>query len=161
MKKRSIRRIHATRNRTRVAGEMVVATYLARCGYDVFLQWGVLEAYDLVAIKGRSVRRIQVKASNTPGWLIAPKVAGKSYQDSIKSKMRKHGGETLFACVHFDPKKKEVMPNIYFIEQPRLKRLLLKKNQQRGYGILEAKDVTDCLFKLASRPSNKRSTRRN
>jgi Holliday junction resolvase-like predicted endonuclease len=87
-----------------IAAESYSACLLARCGYDVLVQYGANQPhYDLVASKGEAFLPISVKGSQDGGWMLAVKYKGKSrsYCDAADLWLSAQRPDIVFLLVQF------------------------------------------------------------
>jgi Holliday junction resolvase-like predicted endonuclease len=97
------------------AAEAFAAAQLARCGWDVSVQYGANQPeYDLVAVKGERVLKVSVKGSQAGGWgLTQSFVREANYHRAADEWFARHSKKTVFCLVEFKGVPIDAMPRMY------------------------------------------------
>jgi Holliday junction resolvase-like predicted endonuclease len=88
-----------------VAAEAIAAALLARCGYDVSVQYGANQPeYDLIAARGEELLKVSVKGSQDGSWglcqsYMKPKQA--DHHGAIQRWLERHKARTVLCFVQF------------------------------------------------------------
>lgn len=97
------------------AAEAFVAAQLARFGWDVSVQYGANQPeYDLVAVDGDRMLKVQVKGSKDGGWgLTQSYISNANYHSAVDNWLKKHGSKTVFCLVQFKGVPSDALPRMY------------------------------------------------
>jgi len=100
-----------------VAAEAIAAAQLARCGYDVSVQYGANQPeYDLAVIRGERMLKVSVKGSQDGGWGLTQSFLEKgkaNYHEAIDQWLCRHNPRTVFCFVQFMDVPIGAMPRVY------------------------------------------------
>jgi Holliday junction resolvase-like predicted endonuclease len=123
------------------AAEAFVAAQLARCGWDVSVQYGANQPeYDLVAVDGDRVLKVSVKGSKDGGWgLTQSHLAKADYQGAADAWLKKHSRKTVFCLVQFKGIPIESLPRMYLATPSEIAVWLKESAAGRGGTILYEK----------------------
>ena len=101
-----------------VSAEAFSAAVLARCGYNVSVQYGANQPeYDLMAESNDKILKISVKGSQDGGWGLTQsylKNNNSDYHQAIDAWLKAHHKRTVFCLVQFKNTETDQMPRIYF-----------------------------------------------
>jgi Holliday junction resolvase-like predicted endonuclease len=97
------------------AAEAFAAGQLARCGWNVSVQYGANQSeYDLVAVDGERMLKISVKGSTDGGWgLTQSFIADADYHRAADAWLEKHSRKTVFCLVQFKGVPVDALPRMY------------------------------------------------
>ena len=97
------------------AAESFAAAQLARCGWDVSVQYGANQPeYDLVAVDGDRMLKVSVKGSKDGGWgLTQSHIQNADYHSAADKWLAKHSGKTVFCLVQFKGVPIDALPRMY------------------------------------------------
>jgi Holliday junction resolvase-like predicted endonuclease len=132
-----------------VAAEAFAAGILARCGFDVSVQYGANQPeYDLIVVKERIPIKVSVKGSQDGGWgLTQSYIKEANYHAAADAWLKKHDTRTLFCLVQFKGVSINQMPRIYLAWPEQIAAHLKKVAKGRGETILfEYKEWTSRAF---------------
>jgi Holliday junction resolvase-like predicted endonuclease len=115
-----------TSRQTEIAAEAFVASQLARCGYDVLVQYGANQPnYDLIAIKKKQIIPVSVKGSQDGGWALAvskvkhvKNLRGNKYHNAIKLWLKSQRKDVVFFLVQFKSVPMNQPPR-FWVARPR------------------------------------------
>lgn len=121
-----------------IAAEAFAAGQLARCGYDVSVQYGANQPeYDLIATKGEKMLKISVKGSQDGSWgLTQSHLKNANYQEAINIWLSKHKEKTIFCLVQFKNIGINELPKIYLATPEEIAKRLSESVKGRGETIL-------------------------
>lgn len=120
------------------AAEAIVAAQLARCGWDVSVQYGANQPeYDLVAVSGDRMLKVSVKGSKDGGWgLTQSYISNADYHGAIDAWLAKHSLKTVFCLVQFKGVPLETLPRMYLATPIEIANWLRSAAAGRGDTIL-------------------------
>jgi hypothetical protein len=97
------------------AAEAFVAAQLARCGWDVSVQYGANQPeYDLVAVDGDRMLNVQVKGSKDGSWgLTQSYISNANYHSAVDTWLQRHSHKTVFCLVQFKGVPMDALPRMY------------------------------------------------
>ncbi|MBR6107765.1 MAG: hypothetical protein IKQ39_07115 [Oscillospiraceae bacterium] len=121
-----------------VSAEAFAAAVLARCGYDVSVQYGANQPeYDLIAVSNDRMLKISVKGSQDGCWgLTQGFLKNCDYHHAIEEWLENHHKKTVFCLVQFKDTEIDSMPRIYFAAPEKIAKVLHKEANGRGDTIL-------------------------
>ena len=121
-----------------VAAEAYAAALLARCGYDVSVQYGANQPeYDIIAVSGDKMLKISVKGSQDGGWgLTQGYKKGCDYHEAIKKWLHAHHKKTIFCLLQFKDTSIDELPRVYFATPEEIANELNKAAGGRGETVL-------------------------
>lgn len=100
-----------------VAAEAFTAAMFARCGYNVFVQYGANQpGYDLIVDHDSQSLKVSVKGSKDGGWGLCQGYLerGKAdYHDAINRWLARHKPRTVYCFVQFMGVTIKEMPRLY------------------------------------------------
>lgn len=99
-----------------IAAESYSASLLARCGYDISVQYGANQPqYDLVAVKGSRIILVSVKGSQDGGWMLAVKHVGNGvlYHAAIDTWEQSQRKDLVFMMVQYMHASLTQAPPVY------------------------------------------------
>ena len=125
------------------AAEAFAAAQLARCGWDVSVQYGANQPeYDLVAVDGDRFLKVSVKGSKDGGWgLTQSFLANANYHGAIDDWLKKHSKKTVFCLVQFKNISVEALPRMYLAAPEEIGSWLKSAAAGRGDTILYEEHV--------------------
>jgi len=125
-----------TKRQCEIAAEAYAASILARCGYDILVQYGAHQPhFDLAAVKGTRNLLISVKGSKDGGWVLAPKSKGSTYQQAIDEWLQRQREDVVFMFVQFEEVKMSESPHIYIARPQEIAREM-SSHKPGGYGVI-------------------------
>jgi Holliday junction resolvase-like predicted endonuclease len=126
-----------------MAAEAFAAAQLARCGWDVSVQYGANQPeYDLVAVDGDRMLKVSVKGSKEAGWgLTQSFMKHADYHQAADEWLLKHGNRTVFCLVEFKGTSDEMLPRMYLATPKEIANWLKNAAAGRGDTILYEKHV--------------------
>ena len=97
------------------AAEAFAAGQLARCGWDVSVQYGANQPeYDLVAVNQDQVLKISVKGSKDGAWgLTQSYLENADYQGAVDLWLARHSTRVIFCLVQFYDVPIDQLPRMY------------------------------------------------
>ena len=121
-----------------VSAEAYAAALLARCGYDVSVQYDANQPeYDLIAVSGDKMLKISVKDSQDGGWgLTQGYKKDCDYHEAIQKWLDNHHAKTIFCLVQFSGTSVDEMPRIYLASPKEIAERLDASAGGRGETIL-------------------------
>ncbi len=127
-----------TSRHVETAAEAIAAGQIARCGWDVSVQYGAHQPeYDLVAVRGDLMVKISVKGSNTGKWGLSQKfLEGADYHRAVDQWLAKHTRKTVFLLVQFRGVALAELPRLYLATPQEIGRRLKETAGGRGATIL-------------------------
>lgn len=125
------------------SAEAFAAAQLARCGWDVSVQYGANQPeYDLVAVDGDLMLKISVKGSRDGGWGLTQSYLKRAdYHGAVDKWLSKHGKKTVFCLVQFQGTSIETLPRMYLATPQEIAAWLNKSAAGRGDTILYERHV--------------------
>ena len=123
-----------------IAAESYTAYLLARCGYDVLVQYGANQPqYDLVAVKGKRIRTISVKGSQDGGWMIAVKYVkeGVNYHTAIDMWLQAQREDLIYVFVQFLRVELAGVPRVYAAVPSEVAAHMRTQRDGQGHGSLQ------------------------
>ncbi|HEY3899671.1 MAG TPA: group I intron-associated PD-(D/E)XK endonuclease [Chthoniobacter sp.] len=136
------------------AAEAIAAAQLARCGWDVSVQYGANQPeYDLIAAKGDLMLKVSVKGSNNGEWGLTQSFLEKqekrrdaegkpvkgpppSYHAAVDLWLTRHTRHTIFFLVQFWGVPLSQLPRIYVATPAEVAQRLKETSKGRGDTIL-------------------------
>lgn len=136
------------------AAEAIAAAQLARCGWDVSVQYGANQPeYDLIAAKGDLMLKVSVKGSNTGEWGLTQSFLEKrkkkkdadgklinlppaDYHGAIDLWLARHTRRTIFFLVQFYQRPITELPGMYLATPDEIAERLKATAKGRGDTIL-------------------------
>ena len=99
-----------------VSAEAYAAALLARCGYDVSVQYGANQPeYDLIAVSGDKLLKISVKGSQDGGWGLTQGFKKNcDYHQAVERWLNAHHKKTVFCLLQFKNTEIDELPRVYF-----------------------------------------------
>lgn len=133
------------------AAEAFAAAQLARCGWDVSVQYGANQPeYDLVAVGGDRMLKISVKGSQDGGWALTQShIANANYQGATDAWLKKHSKKTIFCLVQFYGVAIDALPRMYLATPTEIASWLKAAAAGRGDTILYEEHVWTSRAKAA------------
>lgn len=132
-----------TARQCEIAAEAYAAHLLARCGYDVLVQYGPGQPkFDLVAVRTNKVGKpertlhVSVKGGQTGGWLLAAKKSNQNYIQSINEWIEAQSEEIVFIFIEFSNTKIGEAPRAYVARPKEIADHLITQSEGRGWGAL-------------------------
>ena len=133
-----------TPRQAEIAAEAHVASQLARCGYDVLVQYGANQPdYDLVAIKDSKTMLVSVKGSQSGGWPLAVSkiketkgCEGNRYHRAIDLWFEKQRKDVVFFFAQFLKAKISEPPRLYIARPAEIAKHLKMQWSGKGYAAL-------------------------
>lgn len=127
-----------TNRHVETAAEAIAAAQMARCGWDVSVQYGANQPeYDLVAVRGDLMVKISVKGSSTGKWGLSQKfLEGADYHRAVELWLAKHTRKTVFLLVQFKNVALTELPRLYLATPMEIARRLKETAGGRGATIL-------------------------
>ena len=121
-----------------VAAEAIAAAQIARCGYDVSVQYGANQPeYDLISVYGDKILKISVKGSQDGSWgLTQSYKKGRDYHEATQIWLDKHHEKTIFCLVQFGGIAVDEMPRLYLATPREIAERLNASAGGRGETIL-------------------------
>lgn len=121
-----------------VSAEAYAAALLARCGYDVSVQYGANQPeYDLIAVTGDKMLKISVKGSQDGGWGLTQSYKKDcDYHEAINRWLSAHHRKTIFSLLQFKNTKIDELPRVYFATPEEIAEELHKSAGGRGETVL-------------------------
>lgn len=97
------------------AAEAFCAAQFSRMGWDVSVQYGANQPeYDLVAVDGERVLKVQVKGSNDGSWgLTQAYIKDANYHKAADDWITQYSRLTIFCLVQFKNISLECLPRMY------------------------------------------------
>lgn len=97
------------------AAEAFVAGQLARCGWDVSVQYGANQPeYDLIAANEDQILKISVKGSKDGAWgLTQSYLENADYQGAVDLWLQRHSRRVIFCLVQFYESPINELPRMY------------------------------------------------
>ena len=123
-----------------IAAEAYAASLLARCGYDVSVQYGANQPqYDLVAVKGERILLVSVKGSQDGGWMLAVKyvTTGVSYHAAIDKWRAAQRADLVFMFVQYMHTSLNEAPPVYLARPTEIALHMKTQCSGRGHGSLQ------------------------
>lgn len=98
-----------------IAAEAYAAATLARCQYEVSVQYGANQpGYDLIAIQGPRTLKVSVKGSQDGGWaLLAKYKRGKTWHQAIDAWLAAQPANVVMYFVQFRGVPVDSLPRMY------------------------------------------------
>jgi hypothetical protein len=126
-----------------MAAEAFAAAQLARCAWDVSVQYGANQPeYDLVAVNGDRIMKVSVKGSQDGGWgLTQSFIKNADYHGAADKWLSKHSHKTVFCLVQFKDTEIENLPRMYLATPREIADWLKNAASGRGDTILWEKHV--------------------
>lgn len=120
------------------AAEAFAAAQLARCGWDISVQYGASQPeYDLVAVDGDRVLKISVKGSKDGGWgLTQSYLKNADYHAAARMWVAKHSRRTVVCLVQFKGTEINDLPRMYLAQPHEIGEWLMAAAAGRGDTIL-------------------------
>lgn len=121
-----------------VSAEAYAAALLARCGYDVSVQYGANQPeYDLIAVSGDKMLKISVKGSQDGGWGLTQGFKKNcDYHQAVERWLNAHHKKTVFCLLQFKDTKINELPRVYFATPEEIAAELNKAAGGRGETVL-------------------------
>lgn len=132
--------IFMTPRQCEIAAESYTACLLARCGYDVLVQYGANQPhYDLVAVKDKRILPVSVKGSQDGGWMLAVRFVkpGVSYIEAIDKWLSIQREDLLYFFVQFTKVPLGQAPRVYLARPPEIAAHMKTQCHGRGHGSLQ------------------------
>lgn len=125
------------------AAEAFAAAQLARCGWDISVQYGANQPeYDLVAVDGERILKVSVKGSKDGSWgLTQSLLSNADYQGAADAWLKKHSRKTIFCLVQFKGVPIESLPRMYLATPSEIAAWLKAAAAGRGDTILFEKHI--------------------
>lgn len=127
------------------AAEAFAAGQLARCGWDVSVQYGANQPeYDLIAASGNAMVKMSVKGSQDGSWGLTQSLLSKGeadYHAAVAKWISRHGAKTIFCLVQFKHVTLEQLPRMYLAAPQEIAEWLLNAANGRGDTVLHEKHV--------------------
>lgn len=125
------------------AAEAFAAAQLARCGWNVSVQYGANQPeYDLVAVDGDRVLNVSVKGSKDGGWgLTQSFIKNADYHGAASQWLSRHSKKTVFCLVQFKDTSIETLPRMYLATPQEIADWLNNAAAGRGDTILYERHV--------------------
>lgn len=123
-----------------IAAEAFTASILARCGFDVLVQYGANQPdYDLVAIRGDKKIPVSVKGSQDGGWMLAVKYVrnGVSYHQAIDKWLSVQRKDIIYIFVQFLNVSISHAPRLYVAQPDEIAAHMKTQCNGRGHGSLQ------------------------
>lgn len=97
------------------AAEAFAAAQIARCGWDISVQYGANQPeYDLVAVDGDRMLKVSVKGSQDGSWgLTQSHLESADYHGAVDIWLAKHSNKTVFCLVQFKGVPVDALPRMY------------------------------------------------
>jgi hypothetical protein len=126
-----------------VSAEAYAAALLARCGYDVSVQYGANQPeYDLIAVSGDKMLKISVKGSQDGGWGLTQGFKKDcDYHEAIDRWLAAHHKKTIFCLLQFKDTNIDELPRVYFATPEEIAEELHKSAGGRGETVLREHHV--------------------
>lgn len=123
------------------AAEAFAAAQIARCGWDVSVQYGANQPeYDLVAVNKEKLVKISVKGSQDGSWgLTQSFLSNANYHAAADEWLKKHSKKTIFCLVQFYDIPIESMPRMYLATPEEIASWLKASAAGRGDTIIYEK----------------------
>ena len=123
------------------AAEAFAAVQLARCGWDISVQYGANQPeYDLVAVDGERVLKVSVKGSKDGAWgLTQSYLKSAEYHKAVDTWLARHSNKTVFCLVQFKDASIDSLPRIYLVTPHEIANRLKQSAGGRGETILYEK----------------------
>jgi Holliday junction resolvase-like predicted endonuclease len=120
------------------AAEALAAAQLARCGWDVSVQYGANQPeYDLVAVDKDRVLKVSVKGSQDGAWGLTQTYLQKAdYHRAVDKWLTKHSKKTVFCLVQFKDCPVDSLPRMYLASPAEIARWLKAAAAGRGDTVL-------------------------
>lgn len=127
-----------TSRQIEIAAEAITTAQLARCGWDVLVQYGAHQPeFDMVAVKGEATLRVSVKGSQDGGWgLTQSFVSAADYHGAIDRWLAKHSARTVLCFVQFKGIDLSTLPRLYLARPSEVAVRLRETASGRGDSIL-------------------------
>ncbi len=121
-----------------VSAEAFAAAVLARCGYDVSVQYGANQPeYDLIAVNDDKMLKISVKGSQDGGWGLTQNYLKEgNYHKAIDIWLSAHHMKTIFCLLQFKDTNIDELPRVYFATPKEIAEDLHKAAGGRGETVL-------------------------
>jgi hypothetical protein len=123
-----------------IAAESYSASLLARCGYDVSVQYGANQPqYDLVAVKDQRILLVSVKGSQDGGWMLAVKYVGNGvgYHAAIDKWQQVQRPDLVFMFVQYMHTTLNQAPPVYIARPAVIAAHMKTQCNGRGHGSLQ------------------------
>ena len=123
-----------------IAAESYSASLLARCGYDISVQYGANQPqYDLVAVKGTRIILVSVKGSQDGGWMLAVKHVGNGvlYHAAIDVWEQSQRKDLVFMMVQYMHASLTQAPPVYVARAAAIAAHMKTQCDGRGHGSLQ------------------------
>ena len=123
-----------------IAAESYTACLLARCGYDVLVQYGANQPhYDLVAVKDKRMLKVSVKGSQDGGWMLAVRYVkpGVNYVQAIDQWLTNQPDDLVFMLVQFIGVQLGDAPRVYVVRPHEIAAHMKTQCHGRGHGSLQ------------------------
>ena len=123
-----------------IAAESYSASLLARCGYDVSVQYGANQPqYDLVAVKDKRILLVSVKGSQDGGWMLAVKYVGNGvgYHAAIDNWEQSQRPDLVFLFVQYMHTAMNQAPPVYVARPAAIAAHMKTQCNGRGHGSLQ------------------------
>lgn len=122
----------------KVAAEAFAAGLFAQAAYDILVQYGADQPqYDLVVSRGKVIKKVSVKGSQTGAWGLAQSYLKKAnYPAAIDSWLSIQGKEIILCLVQFKGIKLGECPRIYLATPKEIAERLKNECNRRGATIL-------------------------
>ena len=123
------------------AAEAFAAAQIARCGWDISVQYGANQPeYDLVAVDGDRMLKISVKGSQDGSWGLTQsqltKIKNADYHGAADMWLAKHSKKTIFCLVQFKGVPVDALPRMYLATPLEIAERLKASAAGRGDTIL-------------------------
>ena len=128
-----------TSRQCEIAAEAYTASLLARCGYDVSVQYGANQPdYDLIAVKSDRILLISVKGSQDGGWMLAVKhkKQGVTYHQAIDDWLKRQRTGLVYFLVQYHDTDLNVIPRVYIAHAPEIANHMKTQRNGQGHGAL-------------------------
>ena len=127
-----------TSRHVETAAEAFAAAQIARCGWDVSVQYGANQPeYDLVAVRGDLMLKVSVKGSNTGKWGLSQSfLEDADYHRAVDRWLEKHSRRTVFMLVQFKGLALTELPRFYLATPAEIAQRLKETSGGRGATVL-------------------------
>jgi Holliday junction resolvase-like predicted endonuclease len=117
-----------------IAAEALAAAALARAGYEVSVQYGANQpGYDLVAVKGRRMLKVNVKGSQVGGWaLLSGYKKGRTWHGAADAWRKDQPRDVVMFLIEFKDVPPNAMPPMFLAKPAEIARFLKKGRRGRG-----------------------------
>lgn len=121
-----------------VAAEAFAAGLLARCGFDVSVQYGANQPeYDLIIARHEQMLKVSVKGSQDGSWGLAQSyVKQANYHGAIDLWLLRHKPRTALCFVQFKGVALDQLPRVYLATPAQVGQRLRETAKGRGDTIL-------------------------